>query len=94
MEESDGEVSYKILFMGKHLSSDQRYTYRVLQRIQMKLILWCVWVEPAGLGSTKTALKFKYEIQMSFQQAIECWNWCWILNKQTEQQQQKVCIQY
>ena len=41
---------------------DQRYTYRVLQTIQMKLILLCVWAEPAVLGSTKTALKFKYEI--------------------------------
>ena len=28
----------------------------------MKLILLCVWAEPAVLGSTKTALKFKYEI--------------------------------
>ena len=40
----------------------QRYTYRVLQTIQMKLTLLCVWAELAVLGSTKTALKFKYEI--------------------------------
>ena len=40
----------------------QRYTYRVLQTIQMKLLILCVWAEPAILGSTKTALKFKYEI--------------------------------
>ena len=40
----------------------QRYTYRVLQTIQMKHILLCVWAEPAVLGSTKTALKFKCEI--------------------------------
>ena len=40
----------------------QRYTYRVLQTIQMKLILLCVWAEPAVLGSTKIALNFKYEI--------------------------------
>ena len=40
----------------------QRYTYRVIQTIQMKLILLCVLAEPAILGSTKTALKFKYEI--------------------------------
>ena len=40
----------------------QRYTYRVLQTIQMKLILLCVWAELAILGSAKTALKFKYEI--------------------------------
>ena len=42
----------------------QRYTYRVLQTIQMKLILLCVWAEPAVLGSMRTALKFKYEIQI------------------------------
>ena len=40
----------------------QRYTYRVLQTIQMKLILLCVWVERAILGSAKTALEFKHEI--------------------------------
>ena len=40
-----------------------RHTYRVLQTIQMKLILLCVWAEPAVLGSAKTALKFQYEIQ-------------------------------
>ena len=40
----------------------QRYTYRVLQTIQMKLILLCVWAELAVLDSTKTASKFKYEI--------------------------------
>ena len=39
-----------------------RDIHRVLQTIQMKLILLCVWAEPAVLGSTKTALKFKYEI--------------------------------
>ena len=45
-----------------HLPPCQRYTYRVLQTIQMKLILLCVRAEPAVLVSTKTALKFKYEI--------------------------------
>jgi hypothetical protein len=30
----------------------------------MKLVLLCVWEEQAGLGSAKTALKFKYEIQI------------------------------
>ena len=45
-----------------HLPTGQRYTYRELQTIQMKLILLCVWEEPAVLGSTKTALIFKYEI--------------------------------
>ena len=32
----------------------QRYTYRVLQTIQMQLILLCVWAEPAVLGCAKT----------------------------------------
>ena len=40
----------------------QRYIHRVLQTIQMKLILLWVWAEPAVLGRAKTALKFKYEI--------------------------------
>ena len=35
----------------------QRYTYRVLQTIHMKLILLCVWAERAVLGSAKTALR-------------------------------------
>ena len=42
--------------------TQQRYTYRVLQTIHMKSILLCVWAEPAVFGSTKTALKFRYEI--------------------------------
>ena len=45
-----------------HPGQGQRYTYRVLQTIQIKLILLCVWPELAVSGSTKTALKFKYEI--------------------------------
>ena len=45
-----------------NLSVMQRYTYRVLQTIQMKLIFLCVWAERAVLDSAKTALKFKYEI--------------------------------
>ena len=55
-------------FMVRHLRTceewyelRQRYTYRVLQTIQMKLILLCVWAELAVL-STITALKFNYEI--------------------------------
>ena len=40
----------------------QRYTNRVLQTIQMKLILLLVWAEPAVFGSAKTALKLKYKI--------------------------------
>ena len=31
----------------------QRYTYRVLQTIQMKLILLCVWAEPAVFSALK-----------------------------------------
>ena len=46
----------------KNQQENQRYTYRVLQTIQMKLILLCVWQEQVLLGSTKTALKFEYEI--------------------------------
>ena len=42
----------------------QRYTYRVLQTIQIKLIISCVWAERAVLGSAKTALKLKHEIQI------------------------------
>ena len=49
-------------FQNEVLNLNERYTYRVLQTIQMKFILLCVWAEPAVLGSTKTALKFKYEI--------------------------------
>ena len=43
-------------------TSDQRYTYRVIQTIQMKLTLLCVSAELAVFGSAKTALKFKFEI--------------------------------
>ena len=43
---------------------NQRYTYRVLQKIQMKLILLCVWAERAITGGAQTALKFKHEIQI------------------------------
>ena len=40
----------------------QRYTYRVLQTIQMNLMLLWVWAEWAVLAGAKTALKFKYDI--------------------------------
>ena len=46
----------------RKMSRDIHITYRVLQTIQMKLILLCVWTEPAVLGSAKTALKFIYKI--------------------------------
>ena len=45
----------------------QRYTHRVLQKIQMKLILSWVWAERAVFGRAKTALKFKYEIEIGQQ---------------------------
>ena len=51
-----------VIRSSKAAGKGQRYTYRVLQTIQMKLILLCVWAEPAVLGSTKNALKFKYKI--------------------------------
>ena len=41
------------------LCEDQRYKHRVLQTIQMKRL--CVW---AILGSVKTSLKFKYNIEI------------------------------
>ena len=47
---------------GVFSSPNQRYTYRILQTIQMKPILLWVWAERAVLGRAKTALKFKYEI--------------------------------
>ena len=50
------------LFMKQNLRFGQSYIYQVLQTIQMKLILLCVWAEPAVLGSSKTALQFIYEI--------------------------------
>ena len=46
------------------VSIAQRYTYRVLQTVQVKLMLLCVWAGQAVLGSAKTELKFKYEIQI------------------------------
>ena len=56
-----GDVSRVFLNLSE-AQPEQRYTYRVLQTIQMKLILLCVWAERAVLGSAKTTLKFKYEI--------------------------------
>ena len=55
-----------LLFSTQHcdIAHSQRYTYRVLQTIQMKHILLCVWAERAILGSAKTALKFKCEFQI------------------------------
>ena len=57
-------LDLKIIVLHRDPRGVQRYTYRVLQTIQMKLILLSVWAEPAVLGSTRTALRFKYEIQI------------------------------
>ena len=51
-----------ILWVVKFPSEGQRYIYRMLQTIQMKVVLLWVWAEGAVLGRAKTALKFKYEI--------------------------------
>ena len=55
-------TTWSIMLSG---TSMQRYTYRVLQTIQIKIILLCVWEEQAVLGNAKTGLKFKYEIQIA-----------------------------
>ena len=44
----------------RHLSARLRYTYRVLQAIQMKLILLCVWAVWAVLGSAKGQIISKW----------------------------------
>ena len=51
-----------ILWVVKFPSEGQRYTYRMLQTIQLKIILLFVWAELAALSSAKITLKFKYEI--------------------------------
>jgi hypothetical protein len=38
----------------------------VVQTIQMKLIFLFVWAERVVLGSAKTTLVFKYEIQIDY----------------------------
>ena len=55
-------LSKKYLRQISILGTNQKYTYRVLQTIQMKLLLLSVWAELAILGSAKSALKFKYDI--------------------------------
>ena len=44
----------------------QRYTYRVLQTIQIELILLCIWAKLAVLDSARIDLKLKYEIQVGY----------------------------
>ena len=64
----DNYENYSKQFFGKlaiknsKLKTYTRDIHIECSTIQMKLILLCVWAEPAVLGSTKTALKFKYEI--------------------------------
>ena len=55
-------MGYFFYFSSLHPAPYQSYTYRVLQTIQMKLLLLCVWTELAVFVSAETALKFKYEI--------------------------------
>ena len=62
VSEKDGRKPFK--YSKASFGSGQRYTYRVLQTIQIKLILLWVWAERAVFGRAKTALKFKYEIQI------------------------------
>ena len=50
MKEAVGLLARQILVLQSFFLSPEIY------------ILLCVWVELAVLGSTKTALKFKYEI--------------------------------
>ena len=57
-------VKTKDIYLKGICNGRQRYTYRVLQTIQVKLILLCVWTEWAVLSHAKTALKFKYEIEI------------------------------
>ena len=56
--------AYSELRARKEGSEEQRYTYRVLQTILMKLILLCVWAEQAVFGGAKTSLKFNYVIEI------------------------------
>ena len=53
----DAAPGKSIMYLERYM-----YIYRVLQTIQMKLILLCVWAERTNLGSAKTTLKIKYEI--------------------------------
>ena len=59
-------IENTIIFFRNFLTFSQSYIYQVLQTIQMKLILLCVWAEPAVLGSAKTALKIIYKIQIGY----------------------------
>ena len=56
------EVKALLMKCAENLLQRQRYTYRVLQTIHLKLILLSAWAERVIMGSAKTALKFKYEI--------------------------------
>ena len=59
---STSTTLYNVRHVDLDITKRQRYTHKVLQTIQMKLILLCVWAEQAVLGSAKNYLKFKYEI--------------------------------
>ena len=60
MQRSIARISALASKMGQiKKSKGQRYTYRVLQTIQMKPILLWFWAEQAVLGRAKTALKIQ-----------------------------------
>ena len=54
----------------KNLGVGQRYTYRVLQTIQMNLMLLWVCAEWAVLGRAKTALKFHNRTDIIYYKAL------------------------
>ena len=53
--ESGIRISNNIVKKSNFLGFYQRYTHRVLQTIQIELILLCVWADQVVLGSAKTA---------------------------------------
>ena len=62
------------LSLSRAMTEAEIYTKRVLQTIQMKLILLCVWAEPAILGSTKTALMWSACHEKSYLTNLEIRN--------------------
>ena len=51
---------------------NQRYTHRVLQIIQLKLILLCVWAERAVLGSAKLFYNSYIKFKQANTYTIQC----------------------
>ena len=72
-KESEIKLQIEIKVQVKKGDKSQSYIHQVLQTIQMKLILLCIWAEPAVLGSAKTALKFIYKIEIGYYSyTIQC----------------------